>query len=109
MKDPRVAKLIRALELRFPGTTVVTRPMMDQPGSGELRVSVLNAPMTPVTTVDDFANPLIDELWGDDPVPVFVSPVSPQNTRKYYAEHVRKARRTRRAPRKARAKATAAK
>ena len=35
MKDPRIAKLMKALLERFPGTTIITGPMPDAPDSGE--------------------------------------------------------------------------
>ena len=103
MKDPRIAKLISALSRRFPGTTIVTSPMPDSPGSGETMIQVLNAPMDPPSLVDHFAWQVIGKLWRDDWITVCVNPVSPEQSAKYYSQHVPKTRlapprRRRRAP-----------
>jgi hypothetical protein len=82
MKDPRIAKLMKALTRRFPGTTLITGPMPDAPHSGETRIKVLNAPDDPPGVVYDFAWAVSFELWGDDPHPALVSPVSRENTAK---------------------------
>jgi hypothetical protein len=95
MKDPRTAKFLKALARRLPGTTLVTRPMCDQPGSGEIMVEVLNAPTEPIDAVERVARPLIWKLWGDDPWPVYVHGVSPENTLKHYAEDLARAKRAR--------------
>jgi len=93
LKDPRTARLMRELSRRFPGTTLVTRPMADQPGSGEILLQVLNAPVRPAGAVERVARRWIWKLWGDEPWPVYVDPVSPENTLKYHAEDLAKARR----------------
>jgi hypothetical protein len=95
MKDPRTAKLMRELSRRLPGTTLVPSPMRDQPGSGEIVIEVLNAPMDPIDTVRRIAFPLIWKLWGDGPHPVFVRAISPEDTLKYHAEDLARARRAR--------------
>ena len=100
MKDPRVAKLIKALSKRFAGTTIFTRPMRDACAPGEVAVKVLNAPVDPPALVYDFARRVIDELWGDDPVPAFVSAVSPAQSAKYFERGLVKARRARTSPRR---------
>ena len=107
-KDPRVAKLIKALYRRFPGTTIITRPMADEPGSGETHIKVLNAPMDPPSLVWDFAWQVSKKLWGDDFITAFVGAVSPEQTAKCYPQHLaakpraaharRQPRRRRRAP-----------
>lgn len=84
MRDRRVAKLIKALSERFPGTTIITRPMRDGCTPGEVVVKVLDAPVDPPTIVYDFAREVIDELWGDDPVPAFVGAVSRAQSAKYF-------------------------
>ena len=107
MKDPRIAKLIKALSRRFPGTTIITGPMADEPDSGETMITVLNAPMDPPRLVWDFALQVSKKLWGDDWITAFVSAVSPEQTAKCYphllAKHRvarprRSARRRRRTP-----------
>src|SRR5678815_5993600 len=105
MKDPRIAKFIKALLKRFPGTSVITGPMPDDPGSGETRITLLNAPNDPPTIVYDFAWSVQMELWGDDPHPALVSPVNRADTAKYYADRLPKTRSrrpARRAPRRRR-------
>lgn len=96
MKDPRIAKLMKALLTRFPGTTLITGPMPDSPGSGETLIKVLNAPDRPPLVVSDFAWTVIDELWGDEPIPVLVGGVNRENTAKYYAHRLPKSRPSRR-------------
>jgi len=108
MKDPRIAKLIKALLKRFPGTSVVTGPMPDEPHSGETLIQLLNAPVDPPRLVHDFAWSVKMELWGDDPHPALVSPVSREQTAKYYADHLSKTR-SRRPTRRRRAAASARK
>jgi hypothetical protein len=95
MKDPRVSKLIKALALRFPGTTIITGPMRDQPGSGEVRIDVLDAPVDPPTLVYDFAWQVIEKLWGDEPHIAFVSAISPENSAGHAARRPSKPRRAR--------------
>jgi hypothetical protein len=86
MKDPRIAKLIKALLKRFPGTSVVTGPMPDDPHSGETWIQLLNAPVDPPRLVHDFAWKVKMELWGDEPHPALVSAVGRENTAKHDAE-----------------------
>jgi hypothetical protein len=102
MKDPRTAKLMRELSRRLPGTTLVTSPMRDQPGSGEIVIEVLNAPMDPIDAVSKVAFPLIWKLWGDEAWPVYVRAVSPENTMKYHADDLARAQRARPSRRRAR-------
>jgi hypothetical protein len=92
MKDPRVAKFIDALKRRFPGTTMIVGPSPDAPHSGETYIRMLNSP-APYGVVDRFAQALIWDLWGDEPWPASVYPVSPQDTATYYSHLVRKPRR----------------
>lgn len=47
MKDPRIAKLMKALLKRFPGTSIITSSMPDEPESGETWIHLLNAPVEP--------------------------------------------------------------
>ena len=112
MKDPRIAKLIRALLKRFPGTSVVTGPMPDEPDSGETWIHLLNAPDDPPTIVEDFAWSVKEKLWGDEPHPALVSGVNREDTAKYYADRLPKTRSrrpARRAPRRRRTAASARK
>jgi hypothetical protein len=95
LKDPRTTRLMRELSRRFPRTTLVTRPMRDQPDSGEIMLKVLNAPVRPAEAVERVARRWIWKLWGDEPWPVYVDPVSPEDSRKYYAEELARARRAR--------------
>ena len=110
MKDPRIAKLMKALLRRFPGTTLITGPMPDAPDSGETRIRVLNAPDVPPLVVEDYAHTVIWDLWGDEPWPAHVGSVNRENTAKYYSHHLPKARasrrRTRRPPTRRRRVAT---
>lgn len=99
MKDPRIAKLMRALSRRFPGTTLITGPMPDDPNSGETLIQVLNAPDEPMWVVNEFAWSVIWDLWGDEPHPALVSAVNREQTAKYYAHRLPKARASRRKPR----------
>jgi len=92
LKDPRTARLMRELSRRFPGTTLVTRPMRDAPDSGEIMLEVLNAPVDDVQRV---ARRWIWKLWGDDPWPVYVSGISPEDTMKYHAADLARAQRAR--------------
>ena len=46
---------------------------------------VAGAPMNPPMLVHDEGWKIIDELWGDDWIPVTVGGVSPESTAKYYA------------------------
>jgi hypothetical protein len=108
MKDPRIAKLIKALLKRFPGTSIITGPMPDAPGSGETWIRLLNAPDDPPTVVHDFASAVIFDLWGDEPHPALVGAVNRENTAKYYADRVPKAR-ARRPARRRRTTASARK
>ncbi len=100
MKDPRIAKLIKALLKRFPGTSVITGPMPDDPHSGETRIKLLNAPDDPPEIVREFAWTVIDDLWGDEPLPALVSAVNRENTAKYYADRLPKTRSQRAARRR---------
>lgn len=93
LKDPRTHRLMRELSRRFPGTTLVTRPMADQPGSGEIMIEVLNAPTQPRDAVQKFAQRWIWKLWGDEPWPAYVHGVSPEDTMKYHAEDLARGRR----------------
>jgi hypothetical protein len=106
LNDPRIATLMRALRRRFPGTTLITGPMPDAPESGETLIKVLNAPVGSPSPVEEFAQATIWKLWGDEPWPALVDPVSRQSTAKYYSQHVPKPKRTARrratAPRKRR-------
>ena len=96
MKDPRIAKLMKALRQRFPGTTLITGSMPDAPDSGEILIQVLNAPDHPPLVVDHFAHTVIWELWGDEPWPALVGGVNREQTAKYYAHHLPKTRTSRR-------------
>jgi hypothetical protein len=96
VKDPRIAKLMKALLRRFPGTTLITGPMPDDPNSGEIRIQVLNAPVDPPLVVHEFAHAVIRDLWGDEPWPALVDAVNRGDTAKYYAHHLPKARASRR-------------
>jgi hypothetical protein len=106
LKDPRTKKLMRELMRRFPGTTLITGPMLDEPESGEVLIKVLNAPMIPPGRVHDVARSLIWKLWGDGPHPAYVDAIGPEDSVKYYAKHLprippaRASRRARAAPRK---------
>jgi hypothetical protein len=102
MKDPRIAKLMRALRQRFPETTLITGPMPDAPGSGETLIEVLNAPDDPPRAVQNYAFSVIEGLWGDEPWPALVRSVNRENTAKYYAHRLPKARASRRPPRRRR-------
>src|SRR5262249_45342932 len=82
MKDPRIAKLMSALRRRFPGTTLITGPMLDEPGSGETLIKVLNAPDRPLFVVNEFAYTVIQDLWGDEPWPALVDSVNRSDTAK---------------------------
>ena len=104
MKDPRTAKFMKELARRLPGTKLVTRPMPDAPDSGEVMIEVLNAPTYPIDAVERIARPLIWKLWGDDPWPVYVHGVSPEDTLRYHAADLARARRARPARRRARGK-----
>jgi len=100
MKDPRTAKLMKALSRLLPGTTLVPSPMRDEPGSGRIVIEVLNAPSPAWMRVNAIARPLIWKLWGDGPHPVFVRGVSRENTAMYHADDLAKARRARTSPRR---------
>ena len=89
-KDARINKLIAALQARFPGTTIITGPMRDAPYSGETHIQLLNAPTEPPTLVSDEGIRLINELWGDDWIDVYVGGVGPESTAKYYSHHLKK-------------------
>jgi len=95
MKDPRIAKYIRALTDRFPGTIAVTRPMCDGAAPGEVAIDLLNAPVDPPMLVYEFAREVIEELWGDDPHTAFVSAISPEQSAKNHAKELADARRAR--------------
>jgi hypothetical protein len=100
VKDPRIARLMKAIVRRFPGTTLITGPMPDQPGSGETLIKVLNAPDEPPLVVQQYAQTMIWDLWGDEPWPALVDAVNRENTAKYYAHHLPKARASRRRTRR---------
>lgn len=93
LKDPRTHRLMRELSRRFPGTTLVTRPMADQPDSGEVMIEVLNAPAHPMLVVERFARRWIWKLWGDEPWPAHVCGINAEDTRKYHAADLARARR----------------
>jgi len=93
MTDRKIARLLRELRRRLPGTTLITGPMADEPDSGEVLVEVLNAPMEPLGYVDSVARPLVQAIWGDGPRRPYVRAVSPETSRKYYAQHLIPARR----------------
>jgi hypothetical protein len=100
LKDPRTKTLMKELSRRFPGTTLVTRPMRDAPGSGEILLQVLNAPTDPPDCVERIARRLIWRLWGDGPHPVYVDGVSAERTAKYRADDLPTPRRARATPRR---------
>jgi hypothetical protein len=93
MKDPRTAKLMKELARLFPGTTLVPSPMRDEPGSGTIVIEVLNAPSPAWERVNAIARPLIWKLWGDGPHPVYVRGIDREDTAKYHADDLAKARR----------------
>jgi hypothetical protein len=105
LKDPRTFRLMRELSRRFPGTTLVTRPMRDGGDPGEIVLEVLNAPVHPPGAVERVARRWIWNLWGDEPWPVYVSGISPENTLKYHADDLARAQRAR--PTRRRRKRTA--
>jgi hypothetical protein len=109
MRDRRIARLLTALTARFPGTTPILGPRMDDPDSGEVLITLLNAPTDPPTLVHRFAWTVIDELWGDEPVPVSVGAVSRADTAKYYAHRLPKPRTSRRRSPRRRAASSARK
>ena len=88
-KDPRIVQLIAAIEARFPETTVITIPTPDAGIFDECTLKVLNAPEDPPLVVERFSFTIEEQLWGDDPIPVMVGSVSPENTAKHYCEHLR--------------------
>ena len=98
MSDPRIPKLMGALRRRFPGTTVIALPFAEGVYD-EAWIRVLNAPKTPPGLVHKVASELIDEIWGDDIVPVLVGGVDREQTAKYFAKHLRKPRAVRRTKR----------
>ena len=100
MRDPRIAKLMKALRRRFPGTTLITGPMPDAPESGEILIEVLNAPDDPPLVVTEYAHTVIWELWGDEPWPALVGGVNREQTAKYYAHRLPKARPSKRRTRR---------
>jgi hypothetical protein len=95
LKDPRTRRLMRELSRAFPGTTLVTSPMRDQPGSGEIVIEVLNAPVHPADAVRRVARKWIWKLWGDEPWPAYVRGISPEDTMKYHAADLARAQRAR--------------
>jgi hypothetical protein len=103
MTDPRVAKLMASLRRRFPGKTLVTGPMPDEPGSGEVAIQVLDIPADRHRVVEAFASKTILDLWGDDPWPAFVFAVSPEASVELRARVRAASRRPRRRPAKSRA------
>jgi hypothetical protein len=84
-KDPRIEKLWKAVERRFPGTTLREFPMPDRGAYDECWIRVLNAPTKPPGIVTAFAHKVMWRLRGDEPWPASVSGVSPENTAKHYA------------------------
>lgn len=97
LKDPRTHRLMRELSRRFPETTLVTRRWRDNSDPGEIVIEVLNAP---VDAVEQFASRWKWKLWGDEPWPASVHPISPESTRKYHAADLARARRARPARRR---------
>jgi len=100
MKDPRTAKLMRELSRRFPGVTMVTGPMLDEPDSGEVHIHVLNTPSNALRAVETRARRLIWKLFRDGPHPVYVTAVNPTDSIKYYAADLARARRRTTSPRR---------
>jgi hypothetical protein len=105
MSDPRIPKLMAALRRRFPGSTVISEPFTEGIYD-EAWIRVLNAPDGPPGIVHDVASELIDEIWGDDIVPVMVGGVRRDQTAKYFAKYLPKPRAVRKAKRPRAAVAT---
>jgi len=77
--------------------------MPDAPGWEETLIKVLNAPESP-ELVESYARKVRESIWGEDAwTTALVSAINPENTAKYYSQHLPKPvasrpRRRRRAP-----------
>ena len=81
MSDPRIDLVAAAIEKRFPGTKVVRRRCPD-PSAYDIEciLDVLDAPIDPPLVVADFALTYAFEVFGDDPVPIFVHACGPDES-----------------------------
>jgi hypothetical protein len=93
MRDARIDQVICAIEARYPGTIVVTRPCPDPDVRDiECMVDVLNAPKDPPNAVEFFALERADRVFGDDPIPFLVGAYSPEDSRRYFAADLQRSR-----------------
>lgn len=81
MSDPRIDLLSAEIERRFLGTSVVRRRCPD-PNAHDIDciLDVLNVRESPPRSVEEFAYTRAFELFGDEPVPVFVRAWSPEES-----------------------------
>ncbi len=83
----RIPALARAIEARFPGTTVWVKPYRSPDGDPEKKwyLRILNCPahLTPHAQV--FGIRLALRLWGMGGIPLFIGAVNRRHTREYFA------------------------
>ena len=90
MRNKRLARVVRAVERRFPGTKVVVERWESPDADVDVKwwLSILNCPARSLAEADDFATRLSMRLYGWKPAPWCVSSLSPRNTRKSYSDRI---------------------
>jgi hypothetical protein len=88
MKDPKLAKIAREIELRYPGTRVEVEPFRGPEGGRSLRwlMSVFWVRSRYLDTLDDFVDALARSLYGRKVLPFLLAPVDMRGTRQHLAD-----------------------
>ncbi|MCI0585755.1 MAG: hypothetical protein L0323_02820 [Planctomycetes bacterium] len=82
----RIPALARAIEARFPGTTVWVKPYRSPDGDPEKKwyLRILNCPARLTPHAQIFGIRLALRLWGLGRVPLFIGAVNRRHTREYF-------------------------
>src|SRR5262245_22127202 len=100
MKDRRLRKVIRAIEERYPGTSIVVTPAPDDPAN-DVMLEVLFAPRHLHREIARFGMSFGHDLYGEDPLQFLVMPVVPEHSEaRRAAVRMARPRPRRRAPRR---------
>ena len=89
MNDERLRSLTREVESRFAGSRLEARACEDEEDpSIRWFLWILDVPEERLREVEDFAIGRALDLYGDGPLPFYVSAASPATTAKYFARLV---------------------
>lgn len=88
MRNKRLARVVRAVERRFPGTKVVVERWDYPEIEVKWWISILNCPVSRLAEADAFATRLSMKLYDWKPCPWGISSVSPRTTREYFSDRL---------------------